>query len=191
MSDSLLKKTFQKKDVERIRNLVKGKSGDRVTSGIGQTKTTIGDHKEGDVWEANGKTWTIKDGIKENVTKLDKFKKAAVPLFCPSCKQVMDRQLDPFYYKSYGTCVDCRAEFETKLKLEGKWESYTIEVFNKEIDKQIEEYKSFMKNKLNESNTSFITEAGDIEKWVGGIDKERAEQSMKEVIEYLENLKKK
>jgi hypothetical protein len=35
MSDSLLKKTFQKKDVERIRNLVKGKSGDRVTSGIG------------------------------------------------------------------------------------------------------------------------------------------------------------
>ena len=191
MSDSLLKKTFQKKDVERIRNLVKGKSGNRVTSGIGQTKTTTEDHKEGDVWEVNGKTWTIKDGIKENVTKLDKFKKAAVPLFCPSCKQVMDKQLDPFYYKSYGTCVDCRAEFETKLKTEGKWESYTTEVFNKEIDKQIEDYKSFMKNKLSESNNTFITEAGDIEKWVGGIDKERAEQSMKEVIEYLENLKKK
>ena len=191
MSDSLLKKTFQKKDVERIRNLVKGKSGDRVTSGVGQTKTTIGDYKEGDVWEVNGKTWTIKDGIKENVTKLDKFKKAAVPLFCPSCKQVMDKQLDPFYYKSYGTCVDCRAEFETKLKLEGKWKFYTDDLFNKEIDKQIEEYKNFMTNKLSESNNSFITEAGDIEKWVGGIDKERAEQAMKETIEYLENLKKK
>lgn len=191
MSDSLLKKTFQKKDVERIRNLVKGKSGDRVTPGIGQTKTTTEDHKEGDVWEVNGKTWTIKDGIKENVTKLDKFKKAAVPLFCPSCKQVMDKQLDPFYYKSYGTCVDCRAEFETKLKTEGKWKNYTDTTFNKEIDKQIEEYKSFMKNKLAENNNSFITEAGDIEKWVGGINKERAEQSMKEVIGYLENLKKK
>jgi len=191
MSDSLLKKTFQKKDVERIRNLVKGKSGNRVTSGIGQTKTTTEDHKEGDVWEVNGKTWTIKDGIKENVTKLDKFKKAAVPLFCPSCKQVMDKQLDPFYYKSYGTCVDCRAEFETKLKTEGKWKNYTDTTFNKEIDKQIEEYKSFMKNKLAENNNSFITEAGDIEKWVGGINKERAEQSMKEVIGYLENLKKK
>ncbi len=191
MSDSLLKKTFQKKDVERIRNLVKGKSGDRVTSGIGQTKTTTKDHKEGDVWEVNGKTWTIKDGIKENVTKLDKFKKAAVPLFCPSCKQVMDKQLDPFYYKSYGTCVDCRAEFETKLKLEGKWKSHKDEVFNKEIDKQIEEYKGFMKNVLSEKNNSFITEAGDIEKWVGGIDKKRAKQAMKETIEYLENLKKK
>jgi len=191
MSDSLLKKTFQKKDVERIRNLVKGKSGDRVTSGIGQTKTTTEDHKEGDVWEVNGKTWTIKDGIKENVTKLDKFKKAAVPLFCPSCKQVMDKQLDPFYYKSYGTCVDCRAEFETKLKLEGKWKLHKDEVFNKEIDKQIEEYKGFMKNVLSEKNNSFITEAGDIEKWVGGIDKNRAKQAMKETIEYLENLKKK
>ena len=174
MSDSLLKKTFQKNDVERIRNLVKGKSGDRVTSGIGQTKTTTEDHKEGDVWEVNGKTWTIKDGIKENVTKLDKFKKAAVPLFCPSCKQVMDKQLDPFYYKSYGTCVDCRAEFETKLKLEGKWKSHKDEVFNKEIDKQIEEYKGFMKNVLSEKNNSFITEAGDIEKWGGGINKDRA-----------------
>ena len=189
MSDSLLKKTFQKKDVERIRNLVKGKSGNRVTSGIGQTKTTTKDHKEGDVWEVNGKTWTIRDGIKENVTKLDKFKKIAVPLFCPSCKQVMDKQLDPFYYKSYGTCVDCRTEFETKLKLEQKWKSYKIKTFNKEIDKQIEEYKSYMENALSESNNSFITEAGDIEKWVGGIDKNRAKQAMKETIEYLENLK--
>ncbi len=189
MSDSLLKKTFQKKDVERIRNLVKGKSGDRVTSGIGQTKTSIEDHKEGDVWEANGKTWTIRDGIKENVTKLDKFKKAAVPLFCPSCKQIMDKQLDPFYYKSYGTCVDCRTKFETKLKLEKKWKSYKIKTYNKEIDKQIEEYKSFMENKLSENNNSFITEAGDIEKWVGGINKDRAKQAMKETIDYLENLK--
>ena len=101
------------------------------------------------------------------------------------------QQLDPFYYKSYGTCVDCRAEFETKLKLEGKWSQHTDETYNKEIDNHIEEYKNFMKNALSKSNTSFITEAGDIEKWVGGIDKERAEQSMKEVIEYLENLKKK
>jgi len=190
MSDSLLKKTFQKKDVERIRNLVKGKSGDRITSGVGYNKSSVEDHKEGDVWKSNGKTWTIRDGIKENVTKLDKFKKAAVPLFCPSCKQVMDKQLDPFYYKSYGTCVDCRTNFETKLKLENKWELYTDDLFNKEIDKQIEEYKGYMENALSENNNSFITEAGDIEKWVGGIDKDRVKKSMEETIKYLKNLKK-
>ena len=103
----------------------------------------------------------------------------------------MDKQLDSFYYKSYGTCVDCRTKFETKLKLEGKWKSYKKETFNKEIDKYIEQYKNVMENALSKKNNSFITEAGDIEKWIGGVDKDRAKQAMKETITYLENLKKK
>ena len=37
MSDNILKKDFQKKDVERLRNLVKGKGGKRTTQGIGYT----------------------------------------------------------------------------------------------------------------------------------------------------------
>ena len=190
MSDSILKKQFQKNDVERIRNLVKGKSGERVTEGIGYTKSSKEDYKEGDIWESKGKTWTIRDGIKENITKLDKFKKSSLPLFCPSCKQVMDRQLDPFYYKSYGTCVDCRSKFETKLKLEGKWESYTDETFNKEIDKQIEDYKSFCENMMSISNKGFVTEAGDVEKWIGGVNKDHAKKAMDETIKYLKSLKK-
>ena len=35
---SNLKKEFQKKDVERLRNLVKGKYGNKSTVGIGYTK---------------------------------------------------------------------------------------------------------------------------------------------------------
>ena len=34
----MLNKEFQKKDVERLRNLVKGKYGDKTTVGIGYTK---------------------------------------------------------------------------------------------------------------------------------------------------------
>ena len=40
MSDSVLKKQFQKRDVERLRNLVKGKSGNKTTTGIGYTTAT-------------------------------------------------------------------------------------------------------------------------------------------------------
>ena len=41
-------------------------------------------HGEGDVWEEDGRQWTIKNGIKQNVTKLDKAKKeVTLPLFCP------------------------------------------------------------------------------------------------------------
>ncbi len=187
---SVLKKQFAERDVQRIRNLVKGKSGERTTHGAGYTKSEE-DHVEGDVWTEDGKKWTIRDGIRENITKLDKFKKVAVPLFCPSCKQVMDKQLDPNYYKSYGTCLDCRTEFETKLKLEGKWDDYVTEAYNQEIDGYISDYKAYMQDALSESNEGYVTEAGDIQKWVGGIDKDRVAQSMQESIEYLNSLKRK
>ena len=48
-----------------------------------------------------------------------------------------------------------------------------------------------MQMKMNESNDGFVTESGEVEKWVGGINKERAEKALEEGIKYLENLKKK
>jgi hypothetical protein len=189
MSNNVLKKQFSEKDIQRVRNLVKGKSGERITHGIGYSKD-VEDHVEGDIWEENHRKWTIKDGIKQNITKMDKFKKTSVPLFCPSCKHVMDKQLDPFYFKSYGSCLDCRATFETKHKIAGTWEEYTKNLFNKEIDLAIEEYKVFYKEKLEESNLGTVTENGEIETWVGSVNKERADESLNEVIQYLENLKK-
>ena len=68
---SNLKKEFQKRDVERLRNLVKGKYGNKSTVGVGYTKKEEF-HKEGDVWEDDGRQWTTKDGIKQNISKLDK-----------------------------------------------------------------------------------------------------------------------
>ena len=61
-----------------------------------------------------------KEGKDKEINKLndelDKFKKVAVPIFCPKCKENMDGQLDSYYYKAYGECVNCRAATETKLK---------------------------------------------------------------------------
>ena len=82
MKDNVLKKEFAKKDVKRLRNLVKGKSGERTGQGVGYTKKDEF-HKEGDTWEENGRMWTIRDGIKENITKLDKFKKGSCAFILP------------------------------------------------------------------------------------------------------------
>ncbi|NNE31894.1 MAG: hypothetical protein HKN40_05940, partial [Winogradskyella sp.] len=57
----MLKKQFKEKDVERMRNLIKGKSNSRTISGVGYTKQTEF-HDEGDVWEEGGRTWTIENG---------------------------------------------------------------------------------------------------------------------------------
>ena len=48
-----------------------------------------------------------------------------------------------------------------------------------------------MKEKMNESNDGFITESGEVEKWVGGVNKERAQATLEEGIEYLKSMKKK
>ena len=93
MSDNVLKKDFQQRDVQRLRNLVQGKYGDKVGEGVGYTKAEEF-HKEGDIWEVDGRKWTIKNGIKQNITKLDSAKKSHVmPLFCPTCKSLMDEKL--------------------------------------------------------------------------------------------------
>ena len=102
----------------------------------------------------------------------------------------MNKQLDPNYYRAHKMCLHCVTKFETKLKLEGKWEDHIKSTHNKEIDQLIKEYKAFINEKMNEGNQGFITESGDVEKWVGGVNKDRAEEAMAEGIKYLESLKK-
>ena len=70
----MLKKEFRKSDVNRARNLIMGKTGASTGIQIGYNKKTE-DYKEGDVWTENKKTWTIKNGIKQTISKLDKIKK--------------------------------------------------------------------------------------------------------------------
>tara|TARA_R110000751_G_scaffold569_2_gene2047 strand:- start:170 stop:742 length:573 start_codon:yes stop_codon:yes gene_type:complete len=190
MKDNILKKQFSKKDVQRARNLVKGKSGERTSQGIGYSKSTPNEYQEGDIWEEGGRTWTIRGGIKENITKLDGFKNATLPLFCPKCKNILNKQLDANYYKSYGECVDCRSKFETSLKLEGKWEDYVKSAHNSEIDNLIKEYTQYFNENLNEKTEGYITEAGDVERWVGNGNKKQAIESLEATIAYLETLKR-
>ena len=79
----MLKKEFNRRDVERMRNLISGKAESSSESQVGYKKKTI-KRKEGDVWTENKKTWTIKNGIKQTISKLDKIKKEVhMPLCCP------------------------------------------------------------------------------------------------------------
>ena len=111
----MLKKEFKRKDVDRARNLIMGNSGDSSETQIGYKKKRI-DYKEGDVWKENGKTWTIKDGIKQTISKLDAIKKEVfMPLCCPKCSKIMKGQLDKPNYKVHKMCFNCVIEFEHKL----------------------------------------------------------------------------
>ena len=187
--DNVLKKEFQKQDVERLRNLIQGKYGEKTRTSVGFSKKTEF-HSEGDIWEEDGRTWTIKEGIKQNITKLDKAKKLHnMPLFCPNCNNVMKKRNDKTFYRIHKMCFDCVIDMEIELKKQGKWEEYERKIKNDEIDNRIKEFKTYIKERLEESNDSFVSESGEVERWVGKVNKDKVEEYVKEAVEYLESLK--
>ena len=188
--ESMLKKQFQKKDVQRLRNIITEKHGDKTTQGVGYTKQKEF-YKEGDTWEEDGRKWTIKDGIKQNITKLDKAKKyGSFPIFCPCCKKPMNYRQDKKFYFLYKRCFDCQVTFESELKREGLWENYEKKIINSDIDGFIKEYTQFVEEELNKENNGFVTEAGDVEKWVGKLNKQQVLESKEKTISYLKSLRK-
>ena len=78
---------------------------------------------------------------------------------------------------------------EVQLRKEGKWEEYERNIKNNEIDNRIKEFKIYIEERLKESNDGFVSESGEVEKWVGKVNKDKVEEYVKEAVEYLESLK--
>ena len=169
----MLKKEFKRKDVDRARNLLMGKSGASSETQVGYKKKRI-DYKEGDVWKENGKTWTIKDGIKQTISKLDAIKKEVfMPLCCPKCGKVMKKRLDKPNYKVHKMCFDCVVDYEHKLRIRGEYDDYIKKLKLKNRLTRIDEMEGMFLELANQSNNGFVSEHGEIERWKGGIDKDK------------------
>ena len=189
MKDNVLKKEFSKKDVHRARNLITGNTDSRTSQGVGYSKK-YEHYKEGDIWEADGRKWTIKNGIKQNITKMDKFKKMGkTPLFCPECGTIMKKHLDTKVFPAYQKCFDCVVDYEAQLQKEGKLKEFHQNLRNQHIDKGIKDFKLFMEDIVKESNQNYVTEAGDVENWKGGKSKEDFKKELQEGLDFLNSLK--
>lgn len=185
--ETLLQKEFQKRDIQRIRNLVSGKQGDATQTQVGYTSKYIS-HSEGDVWEEFGRKWTIKNGIKMSVTKLDRAKKLSLtPLLCPKCDKLMKSEHDKKMFKIHNTCFDCVVKMETQLKIEGKYQEYEDKIVKANANFMLDEFVNGFDSFLDsiDSNNGFVTEQGDIEDWhIKALDKQKIrEQVMKDVEE--------
>ena len=185
----MLNKEFKRKDVERMRNLIKGKVGESSELQVGFT-TKIEDHKEGDIWEEGGKKWTIKDGIKQTATKLDKAKKEAIlPLFCPNCKSLMKKRNDTKMYNIHKMCFNCVIDMEGKLKIKGKYDKYERNTIANNAEDYVEHLETYLMEALNTSNKQYVSEKGEVERWKGGIDKEKLTKEIKEsIVEFKEGI---
>ena len=190
-NESMLQKDFKQRDVQRMRNLITKNYGDKTVTQAGYTKGYT-ERKEGDVWEENGKQWTIKNGIKQTVTRLDNIKKSLMlPLTCPNCsKPVKNDTLNKKMWPIHKMCFDCVITMETKLKREGKFEEYERNMTRKGIETYIKELEdALLELALDDGKESFVTESGDVEHWVGGkIDKQKIIQDLQEYIQKLKDI---
>ena len=177
----MLKKEFKRKDINRARNLIMGKSNKSTGTQIGYNKKQE-DYKEGDVWTENRKTWTIKNGIKQTVSKLDSIKKEIhMPLCCPKCSNVMKKRLDKPNYRIHKMCFDCVIDFEGKLKRgDGKaYQKYIKELKSKNKITVLNNIEGYLLDMVNTSNSGYVSEDGVVERWVGGTNKEKWTKEIK------------
>ena len=189
MAENVLKKEFKEKDVQRLRNLVQGKYGEKTSTSIGYTKQQEV-HEEGNVWEEDGRKWTIKNGIKQNVTKLDAAKKALqIPLTCPKCGGSMKHHLAQKMYKIHGFCFDpCTVEYEAELRKAGLYESYEKSMIQGSLKAFMKDIEQWVLESISQTNT-FVTEQGDVEDWNSN-NIEFKKKALENLQEFLTHVKK-
>ena len=61
---------------------------------------------------------------------------------------------------------------------------------NGNVDAFIKWYKGLVNEQIDQSNAGFVTEAGDVEKWHGGLNKEKVMEALDETIKLWEEAKK-
>ena len=166
MKDSVLKKEFNKRDVERIRNLVKGKSGERTTMDVGYSGETREDHKEGDVWEESGKTWTIRNGVKRTVSRMESFHKQVItPIACPHCSTKLQSPIHKWAWNTYKMCFNCVVDMEHEILKAGRLEEYQNALFKANMESFYGDLEQFVQEFAKEKTTVF-TEDGVKENWI-------------------------
>lgn len=172
-------------DVRRKVNEVMKKEGDKLIFGWrGEPEPT---RKEGDVWEdVNGKQWTIKNGIRQSVTKLDDAK---TPWWCPRCSKPMNHRFDVKFWRIRGHCMDCVIKDETEIRRQGKWEEYERKVMLRNYIAEVNYKIAELQNYYDTVSKPEFIDADDtkilmVERWDVDLDKVKSD-----ILKDIETLK--
>ena len=125
--------------------MVSGKYRERVS--IGYEGKTTNQRKEGEEWvDARGRSWTIKDGKRKQITKVPPrgFDK------CngweeSDCEKLILKTIDQETYNRMGRCRVCQVEFEADLHRKGKWNDWVADMEKKRWESILAEYEQEMK----------------------------------------------
>jgi hypothetical protein len=185
--ENYLKKEFKQSDVNRIRNIITKKFNEKTKTQVGYNKD-VNKRKEGEIWEEDGRKWTILNGLRQNLTKLDSVKKLVkVPLLCPKCKGTMNHRVHKKMYTIHGFCFECTLSFEADLRKAGKYEEYERAMVTGNMKAFARDLENWALSLLEESTISFVTEDGTVEDW-GKYSKDSQLEIFKKVKEYVKQI---
>ena len=189
MSETQLNREFDERDLQRMRNIISGNTANTTHIQTGYTKKHI-ERSEGDIWEENGKTWTIHNGLKQTVTKHDKLRELVkMPFKCPECERAMKaNKLNKKMWVIHKKCFNCVIEYETTLKATGQYEEYAKNIMNANKNTFADDYEAAVKEYETAQPDTYVSEAGDIENWVGGKINPEIIKALKENIKQLREL---
>ena len=127
--------------------MISGKYRERVS--IGYEGKTTNQRKEGEEWvDARGRSWTIKDGKRKQITKVPPrgFDK------CngwegSDCEKLILKTIDQETFNRMGRCRICQVEFEADLYRKGKWNEWVADMEKKRWESILAEYEQEMGEK--------------------------------------------
>jgi len=142
---------------------------------------------EGDVWEEQGKLWTIKNGIKRTISKMEAARKELLtPLACPSCGKAMKHHLDEKAWSTHKSCFECVIDNDHKMMKSGEWADYEKQVMLNNAEAFLKDFESYMKDYMSDSvSSSNVTEDGMVERWKD-VSQDHLEEIKTQVVEKLE-----
>ena len=154
-------------------DIVKGYlSGERPFTQVGWVGD-VTDRKEGEKWtDSQGRSWIKKNGYKKRINNVGKIDVNKTRLLCSECDRDMKwgNYLDDKIFPKTGRCYECNSVFESKLKVEGKFEDYEkIKVlknqrgFCLDFKSKLEETIHHLKN--SSDDIVYLNEDGSKEVW--------------------------
>ena len=95
----------------------------------------------------------------------------------------MNETLDKPTYRIHKKCHFCIVKFESHLKANNKYDAYIKELKARNSLDMIDDMEAYLLNAVNETNSGYISEQGEIQRWVGGVDKKKLTKDITKAIQ--------
>ena len=84
-------------------------------------------------------------------------------------------------------CLDCVVKMEHKLRIEGKYKEYERNMVSNNAEDYVNHLEAYLMEALNTSNSQYVSERGEVEKWKGGLDIEETTKEIKKSVKIFKD----